>query len=78
MLKEVAARQPAVILDVAAILSRRQQETPADPPAEPPADPPAEPEIWCVCNHCPPMDRDEDKFCCRMAPQHCNSLRPVS
>ena len=71
MLKEITARQPAVILDGAGILSQRQQ-----PPVEPGPSIPAQ--SWCVCTYCPNMDRDEDKFCCDMAPQYCNSLRPVS
>jgi len=36
------------------------------------------PASWCTCTKCPPMDRDEDRVCCGMAPQFCNSIRPVS
>ena len=74
MLKEVSRRQPAIILDVAAILSKRQHERGSDPEPDPVEASPS----WCTCGKCPEMSRDEDKVCCNMAPQFCNSLRPVS
>ena len=70
LLKEIAARQPAVILDVAAMLSARQ---PVEDQPGPSSDQPS----WCVCSHCPMMDRDQDRICCGMAPQYCDSQRPV-
>lgn len=79
MLKEIANRQPALILDIAGILSRRQQsDEPSSHESPGPADPQPSQPSWCVCRKCPPMDRDEDKVCCGMAPQFCNSMRPVS
>ena len=58
MLKEISNRQPAVILDVASVLSCRQQQPQGSP------GPVAPQPSWCVCTKCPPMDRDEDKVCC--------------
>ncbi|KAH3815576.1 hypothetical protein DPMN_144104 [Dreissena polymorpha] len=55
LLKKVVERQPAVILDVAAELSRRQQ--PAAQQVPPGPGPSAQPS-WCVCTHCPVMERE--------------------
>ncbi|KAH3882169.1 hypothetical protein DPMN_006100 [Dreissena polymorpha] len=51
------------------MLSARQ---PVEDQPGPSADQPS----WCVCRHCPMMDRDQDKICCGMAPQYCDSQRP--
>ncbi|KAL4218263.1 hypothetical protein ACF0H5_022999 [Mactra antiquata] len=69
LLKDVTIRQPSIILGVAAMLSKDQ------PPSEPGPSGSSPSLCVCVCKRCPTMVRDEDKVCCGMTPQYCNSRR---
>jgi len=66
MLKEVAAKMPFLVLDVA----DRLQDAPHTPaqgtfPG------------WCVCTRCRPMETAEQHVCCGMRPELCHSINAV-
>jgi len=56
LLKELARRQPAIILDVGGILSRRERDSGVDPEPEPGTS--SSQPSWCTCHKCPDMTRD--------------------
>ncbi|WAQ98786.1 P2RX7-like protein [Mya arenaria] len=66
LLKTLETKRPTIILDAYNSIKRTDPE---------PDRPSAEVQGWCKCTHCPEMDRELDRVCCNMRPEHCISLR---
>ncbi|KAJ8048484.1 hypothetical protein HOLleu_00822 [Holothuria leucospilota] len=66
LLRNLAERQPALILDI------WEQQPQAEGPAR------QEQPHWCMCGKCMDMPTVEEELCCRGGQDNCLSLEPVS
>ena len=66
LLRDLAERQPALLLDV------WEQQPQAEGPAR------QEQPHWCTCGKCTEMPTVEEELCCRGGQDDCLSLEPVS